>query len=121
MPHSEPLRTRTSGVPLFRSWGKTIPIAIGICIEDLSGNEYGEEILVAAPPATKKQAPPHSEAGRAGKRTRPAKTPPRSTSPDDNGPFVKAMVTSGIPCHRPMADTTQDVGVKGIMGAHWLL
>jgi len=90
--------------------------------EDLSGYEDENEALVAAPLATKKkQAAPRSAARPAGKRSRPAKTPPRSASPDDNGPLVKAMVIHGVPCQRPMADTIQDVGVKGIMGARWLL
>jgi len=84
--------------------------------EDLSGYEDEDEALVAAPPATKNQAAPRSAARPAGKRSRPAKTPPRSTSPDDSGPLVKAMVIHGVPA-RPMADTIQDVGVKGIMGA----
>jgi len=90
--------------------------------EDLSGYEDEDEALVAAPLATtKKQAAPRSAAKPAGKRSRPAKTPHRSTSPDDNGPLVKAMVIHGVPCQRPMADMIQDVGVKGIMGARWLL
>jgi len=63
------------------------------------------EALVAAPPATKKQAAPRLAAKPAGKRSRPAKTPPRSPSPDENGPLVKAMVIHGVPCQRPMADT----------------
>jgi len=87
----------------------------------ISGYEDEDEALVAAPPATKKQAAPRSAAKPAGKRSQPAKTPPRSASPDDNGPLVKAMVIHGVPCQRPMADTIQDVGVKGIMGARWLL
>jgi len=31
------------------------------------------------------------------------------------------MVIHGVPCQRFMADTIQGVGVKGIMGARWLL
>ena len=89
--------------------------------EDLSRYEDENEALVAAPLATKKQAAPRSAARPAGKRSRPAKTPPRSASPDDNGPLVKAMVIHGVPCQRPMADTIQDIGVKGIIGARWLL
>jgi len=89
--------------------------------EDLSGYEDEDEALVAAPPATKKQAAPRSAARPAGKRSRPAKTPPRSASPDDNGPLVKAMVIHGVVYQGPMADTIQDVGVNGIMGARWLL
>jgi len=89
--------------------------------EDLSGYEDEDEALVAAPPATKKQAAPRSAAKPAGKRSQPAKTPPRSASHNDNGPLVKAMVIHGVPCQRPMADTIQDVGVKGILGARWLL
>ena len=56
--------------------------------EDLSGYEDEDEALVAAPPATRKQAAPRSAAKPAGKRSRPAKTPPRSASPDENGPLV---------------------------------
>jgi len=50
-----------------------------------------------------------------------SQTPPRSALPDENGPLVKAMVIHGVPCQRPMADTIQEVGVNGIMGARWLL
>jgi len=46
--------------------------------------------------------------------------PPWSTSPDDNGPLVEAMVIHGVPFQRPMAETIQEVGVKGIMGSRWL-
>jgi len=64
--------------------------------EDLSGYEDEGEALVAAPPATKKKhAAPRSAARPAGKRSQPAKTLPRSTSPDDNRPLVKAMVIHG--------------------------
>jgi len=89
--------------------------------KELSGYEDENEALVAAPPATKIQAAPCSAARLAGKRSRPAKTPPRSASSDDNGLLVKAMVIHRVPCQRPMGDTIQDVGVKGIMGARWLL
>jgi len=89
--------------------------------EDLSGYEDEDEAVVAAPPATKKQAALRSAAKPAGKRSQPAKTTPRSAFPDDNGPLVKAIVIHGVPYQRPMADTIQDVGVKGIMGARWLL
>jgi len=89
--------------------------------EDLSGYEDEDEALVAAPPATKKHAAPRSAARPAGKRPRPAKTPPWSTSPDDNGPLVKAIVIHGAPWQRPLADTIQDGGGKGIMGPRWLL
>jgi len=57
----------------------------------------------------------------AGKRFQLAKTPPRSASPDDNGLLVKAIVIHEVPCQRSMADTIQDVGVKRIIGARWLL
>jgi len=80
--------------------------------EDLPGYEDEDGAMVAAPPATKKQAAPCSAAKPAGKRSRPAKTPPRSTSPDANGLLVKAMVIHGGPCQRPVADTIQHVGVK---------
>ena len=86
--------------------------------EDLSGNEDEDEALVAAPPDTKIQAALRSATKRTGKRSRPAKTPPRSASPDDNG---QAMVIHRVPCQRPMAVTIQDVRVKGIMGPRWLL
>jgi len=58
--------------------------------EDLSGYEDEDEALVAAPlAAQKKQATPCWAAKPAWKRSQPANTPPRSTSPDDNGPLVK--------------------------------
>jgi len=80
--------------------------------EDLSRFDE-DEALVAAPPATKKQAAPRSAARPAGKRSRPVKTRPWSTSPDDNRLLVKAIVIHGA---RPIANTIQDVGMKGIMG-----
>jgi len=90
--------------------------------EDLSGYEDEDVALVSAPPATnKKQAALHSAAKPAGKRSRPAKTPPRSISPDNNGLLVKAMVIHGVPRQRPMGETIPDVGVKRIIGASWLL
>jgi len=55
---------------------------------DLSGYEDEDEALVAAPPATKKQAAPRSAAKPAGKRSRPAKILRRSASPDNNGQLV---------------------------------
>jgi len=66
--------------------------------EYLCGYEDEDEAMVAAPPATKKQAAPFSAAKPAGKRSQPAKTPPRSGSSDNNGPLVKAMVIHGVPC-----------------------
>jgi len=73
--------------------------------EDVSGYEDEDEALVVEPPATKKQDAPRSAAKPAGKRSRPAKTPSQSASPDENEPLVKAMVIHGVPCQRPMADT----------------
>jgi len=74
--------------------------------KDLSRYEdEGEALVVALPATNKKQAASRSAAKPAGKRSRPAKTPPRSISPDNNGPLVKAMVIHGVPCQRPMAET----------------
>jgi len=89
--------------------------------EDLPGYEDEDEALVAAPPTTKKQAAPRQAARPAAWRSRAAKTRSRSTSPNVNGPLVKAMVIHGAPCQRPMADTVQDVGMKRILWARWLL
>ncbi|KAF8427026.1 hypothetical protein EV426DRAFT_707267 [Tirmania nivea] len=87
--------------------------------EDLSGyeDEDEDEAPVVAPPTTKKQAAPRP-AAKAGK-SRPAKIPPQKTPPNDK--LVKAVVIHGVPCQRPIADIIQDMGVRGIMGARWLL
>ncbi|KAF8418289.1 hypothetical protein EV426DRAFT_700489 [Tirmania nivea] len=85
--------------------------------EDLSGYEDEDEAPVVAPPTTKKQAAPRP-AAKAGK-SRPAKIPPQKTPPHDK--LVKAVVIHGVPCQRPIADIIQDMGVRGIMGARWLL
>ncbi|KAF8415993.1 hypothetical protein EV426DRAFT_687979 [Tirmania nivea] len=85
--------------------------------EDLSGYEDEDEAPVVAPPTTKKQAAPRP-AAKAGK-SRPAKIPPQKTSPHDK--LAKAVVIHGVPCQRPIADIIQDMGVRGIMGARWLL
>ncbi|KAF8417716.1 hypothetical protein EV426DRAFT_721062 [Tirmania nivea] len=88
--------------------------------EDLSAYEDEDEAPVAvAPPITKKQAAPRL-AAKAGKKSRPAKTPPQNTPPSDIS-WEKAIVIHGVPCQRPMADIIQDVGVRGILGARWLL
>jgi len=68
--------------------------------EDQSGYADEDKTLVVAPPATKKLDGPRSAAKPAGKRSRPAKTPPWSASPDDSEPLVKAMVIRGVPCQR---------------------
>jgi len=86
--------------------------------EDLSSYEEEDETLAPEPPAKKKQAA-RLPAAPAGKKSQPAKTPPRSTSPNDI--LVKALVVHGIPCQRPLAELVQDVGPGGIMGARWLL
>ncbi|KAF8430800.1 hypothetical protein BGX38DRAFT_1146782 [Terfezia claveryi] len=81
--------------------------------EDLSGNEDEDEAPVAvAPLITKKQAALRPTA-KAGKKTRPANIPPQKTPP--NVKLAKAA------CQRPMADLIQDLGVRGFMGARWLL
>ncbi|KAF8418443.1 hypothetical protein EV426DRAFT_577613 [Tirmania nivea] len=85
--------------------------------EDLSRYEDEDEAPVVAPPTTKKQAAPRP-AAKAGK-SRPAKIPPQKTPPHDK--LVKAVVIHGVPCQRPIADIIQDIGVRGIMGARWLL
>ncbi|KAF8416454.1 hypothetical protein EV426DRAFT_721807 [Tirmania nivea] len=77
--------------------------------EDLSAYEDEDE----APAAPRLAA-------KAGKKSRPAKTPPQNTPPSDNS-GEKAIVIHGVPCQRPMADIIQDVGVRGILGARWLL
>ncbi|KAF8419542.1 hypothetical protein EV426DRAFT_709757 [Tirmania nivea] len=87
--------------------------------EDLSGYEDEDEAPVAvAPPITKKQAALRLAAN-AGKKSLPAKIPPQKTPPNDK--LAKAVVIHGFPCQRPMADIIQDIGVRGIMGARWLL
>ena len=60
--------------------------------EDIFGYEHEDDEMAAATLATKKKAAPRSAARAAGKRYRPAKTPSRSTSPEDNGPLVNAIV-----------------------------
>jgi len=69
--------------------------------EDLSTYEEEDETLVPEPPARKKQAA-RRPAASAGKKSQPAKSPPRSTSPNDT--LVKALVVHGIPCQRPLAE-----------------
>jgi len=86
--------------------------------EDLSSYEEEDETLVPEALAKKKQAARRPTAP-AGKKSQPAKSPPRSTSPNDT--LVKALVVHGIPCQRPLAELVQDVGPGGIMGARWLL
>ena len=84
--------------------------------EDLSSYEEEHVVQVAAPPATKKLAALRLVAN-AGKKSQRAKknqvTSVRTSS--------RAMVIHGIPCQRPLANIIQDVGVKGTMGARWLL
>ncbi|KAF8424371.1 hypothetical protein EV426DRAFT_716989 [Tirmania nivea] len=41
------------------------------------------------------------------------------TPPHDK--LAKAAVIHEVPCQRPIADIIQDMGVRGIMGARWLL
>ncbi|KAF8428807.1 hypothetical protein EV426DRAFT_586136 [Tirmania nivea] len=86
--------------------------------EDLSGYEDEDEAPVVAPPTTKKQAATRS-AVRAGKNSRLVKLPPPTILPGDNR--SKAIVIHGVPCQRPMADITEEIGMRGIMGARWLL
>jgi len=88
--------------------------------EDLSSYEDEDEVLVAAPPATKKQAIRLPAAKSAGKKSQPAKTHPQNPPPGDNR-LVKAMVIHGASAQRPMSDITQVVGARGIMGPLWLL
>jgi len=82
--------------------------------EDLSSYEEEDETLAPEPPAKKKQAA-RRPAAPAGKKSQPAKTHPRSTSPNDT--LVKALVVPEIPCQRPLAELVLDVGPGGIMGA----
>ncbi|KAF8428404.1 hypothetical protein BGX38DRAFT_425686 [Terfezia claveryi] len=89
--------------------------------EDLSGyeGEDKDEAPVVAPPTTKKQAVPRP-AAKAGKKSRQVKIPPQNTPPSNNS-SAKAIVIHGVPCQRSMADIIQDMGVRGILGARWLL
>ncbi|KAF8437313.1 hypothetical protein BGX38DRAFT_1283577 [Terfezia claveryi] len=86
--------------------------------EDLSAYEDEEKAPVVATPTTKKQAAPRP-AAKAGKKSLPAKIPPQRTPPNYN--LAKAVVIHGVPCQRSMADIIQEMGVRGIMGARWLL
>jgi len=70
---------------------------------------------VMAPPITKKQVE-RRHSTKAGKKSQPAK----NTPPVDNG-SARAIVIHGVPWQRPMAEIIQDTGVRGIMGARWLL
>ncbi|KAF8422253.1 hypothetical protein EV426DRAFT_706450 [Tirmania nivea] len=63
-----------------------------------SVSKTGEAFVVAAPPISKKQAVPHP-AAKAGKQSRPAKTPSQNTPPSDNS-SAKAIAIHEV----PMAD-----------------
>jgi len=81
-----------------------------------SETEMKDDARVATTPATKKQVE-RRQSTKARKGSHPAKnTPPAG----DNG-SARAIVIHGVPCQRPMAEIIQDVGVRGIMGARWLL
>jgi len=78
--------------------------------------EVKDDARVATPPVTKKQVE-RRQSTKARKRSHPDKnTPPVG----DNG-SARAIVIHGVPCQRSMAEVIQDVGVRGIMGARWLL
>ena len=64
--------------------------------EDLSKYEEEDEI-------EKTQAAPRP-AAKAGKKSRPAKSPPK-----DPAPKARAMVIHGVPCQRPMANIIQNI------------
>ena len=85
--------------------------------EDSSSSdaEAKDDALVMTPPITKKQVE-QRHSTKAGKKSQPAKNIP----PVDNG-SARAIVIHGVPCQRPMADIIQDTGMRGIMGARWLL
>jgi len=80
-----------------------------------SETEMKDNARVATPPATKKQVE-RRHSTKAGKKSQPGK----HTPPVDNG-SARAIVIHGVPCQRPMAEIIQDTGVRGIMGARWLL
>ncbi|KAF8415347.1 hypothetical protein EV426DRAFT_665610 [Tirmania nivea] len=97
--------------------------------EDLSDYEKEEVVKDEAPvtpPVTKKQpvvrqTGPKAAKSPAAKHKKPAK--PVKVK-DIEYVDTRAFVVHGIPCHRPMADTIQDVrktGMRGIIGARWLL
>jgi len=78
--------------------------------------EVKDNTPVTAPPVTKKQVERH-QSTKARKGSHPAK----NTPPVGDSSSARAIVIHGVPCQRPMAGVIQDVGVRGIMGARWLL
>jgi len=86
--------------------------------KDSSASETAgkDDARVVTPPATKKQVK-RPQSTKARKGSHPAKnTPPAG----ENG-SARAIVIYGVPCQRPMGEVIQHVGVRGIMGARWLL
>ncbi|KAF8416305.1 hypothetical protein EV426DRAFT_432378 [Tirmania nivea] len=97
--------------------------------EDLSDYEKEEVVKDEAPvtpPVTKKQPVVRQTGPKAAKSPAAKHKKPAKPVKVENDRYVdtRAFVVHGIPCHRPMADTIQDVrktGMRGIMGARWLL
>ncbi|KAF8453224.1 hypothetical protein BGX38DRAFT_1329210 [Terfezia claveryi] len=97
----------------WQSKGKTEKAQVEVAVQteaEIEKKGAGDSEDIAAP----------RSAARAGKNSQPAETPPWSTPSSDNR-SAKAIVIHGVPCQRPMADIIQDVRVRGIMGARWLL
>jgi len=92
--------------------------------EDLSSYEDEDEAPVV--PLTKIQAAPRPAAKKpVGRKSRPTKTAPEDIP---SGHIrAKGMVIHGVPCHRPVAKITEQLGEGlrgrkvGIMGARWLV
>jgi len=92
--------------------------------EDLSSYEDEDEAPVVSP--TKIQAAPRPVAKKpVGRKSRPTKTAPEDTP--SGYTRAKGMVIHGVPCHRPVAKITEEVGAGlrgskvGIMGTRWIV
>ncbi|RPB19265.1 hypothetical protein L211DRAFT_641266 [Terfezia boudieri ATCC MYA-4762] len=87
------------------------------------GKEGEKDMAPVTSPITKKQATVRQVAPPV---TKPQVAKHKRTYKVADNKYVdiKAFVVHGVPCHRPMADTIQDVkrtGIRGIIGARWLL
>jgi len=92
--------------------------------EDLSSYEDEDEAPVVPP--TKIQAAPRPAAKKpVGRKSQPTKTAPEDIP--STHLRAKGMVIHGVPCHRPVAKITEQLGEGlrgrkvGIMGARWLV
>ena len=59
-----------------------------------------------------------------GRQTRPPKNNKQAKVIDQEYIDTRAFVVHGVNCHRPLADMIQDsriAGLRGIIGAHWLV